>query len=560
MKLVLSPGHLSLYCLICLVFLFAGCKKEAKPEPTQPLLTISKPVLTVNKTYFTSYTLTVELDNTLVDSTDIKWTSSDPRIASVNGRGLVQPLAAGETDIMAALKSGKGSVICKFTVNDTSAYKFRIILKDKGTSGYSTSNPSQFLSAKSIARRQKMHIPIDNTDLPISADYLKSIQNTGGVIVAKSKWLNTVTVYNENELSLYDYKKLPFVKDVIEVWQGKKVTNIPQPAGNYVNQKSTASSPTSIRNAAYYGASWNNINVNNGEVLHQAGYEGAGIDIAVIDEGFLNLNKNAAFKNTNIKGAKSFLYENADPYNVDDHGVWVTSCMGVDEPGTFVGTAPAANYWLLHTEDDATEFAVEEDYWTAAVEYADSVGVDMVNTSLYYMTHDATIDQPYSYTYQTFDGKTAYITQAANMGTQKGIFIACCAGNDDIEVGAPADSPNVLAAGGVNPDGSIAYFTSYGLTIDGRIKPDALALSGNAFVINTSGTAEGRSGTSYSSPILCGLAACLWQAYPKLSNIDLLNVIRQSADRYNNPVMPFGYGIPDMQRAMQLAKVVSDSR
>jgi hypothetical protein len=560
MKLILSPIHLSLYCLVCSFFLFAACKKEPKPEQKQPVLTIDKPVLNVNKTYFAYYTLTVKRDNTPVDSSEIKWTSSDPRIASVNGKGYVQALAAGETDILATLKNGEGSIICKFTVNDTSAYKFRIILKDKGTSGYSISNPSQFLSEKSIARRQKMHIPIDNTDLPISADYLKQIQNVGGVIVAKSKWLNTVSVYTENELSLYDYKKLPFVQDVIEVWQGKKVTNIPQPGANYVNQKSTTSSPAAIRNAAYYGASWNNINTNNGEVLHQAGYEGAGIDIAVIDEGFLNLNKNAAFKNTNIKGAKSFLYENADPYGVDDHGGWVTSCMGVDKAGTYVGTAPAANYWLFYTEDKATEYAIEEDYWTAAIEYADSVGVEMVNTSLYYMTHDGTIDQPYNYTYQTFDGKTAYITQAANMGAQKGIFIVCCAGNDNTTVGAPADSPNVLTVGSVDSDKSIAIFTSYGLTVDGRIKPDALALGGNAYVINTSGTAEGRGGTSYSAPNLCGLAACLWQAYPKLSNIDLLNVIRQSADRYSNPVMPFGYGIPDMQKAMQLAKVVSDSK
>ena len=556
MNLTFLSIRLFSFYLICLLFLFTACKKHA--DVIQPnVVSIDPPVLNVAKSTFFSYWLKVKLNNVAVDSSDIKWTSADTRIATVNGQGLLQPLAAGQTTVTATLINGKGSAVCKVTISDTNAYKFRITLKDKGTSGFSVNNPSQFLSAKAIARRQKMHIPVDATDLPISADYIKAIQNAGGVIVVKSKWLNTVTVYCENELLSYEFKKLPFVQDVEEVWQGKKVTQIPQQTTSGARQKQSTSSPATIRNAAYYGNSWLNISTNNGQVLHQKGYEGQGIDIADIDEGFKGLNTNPFFDNTNIKGAKSFVYENADPYSIENHGVWVTSCMGVDHPGTYVGTAPAANYWLFRTEDETTEFPVEEDYWAAAVEYADSVGVDMVNTSLTYSYHDGPNDH---YTYETMDGKTAFVTRAANMAINKGIFVVCCAGNEQTWVGAPADGPDVLTVGSINKTGTFDYFTDFGVTVDGRMKPDVMALGGGAGVIDVSGVPDIRSGTSYASPDMCGLAACLWQAYPKLTNKELLKVIRQAGDRYSNPVIPYGYGIPDMQKAMQLAKAISDTK
>ncbi len=544
------------YYLIGVLVVFTACKKSSH-NPAPSVLTISPSTLNVTKNLLYSYSLNARLNNVDVDTGEIKWSSADPRIATVNGQGIVQTLAAGETTITAALLNGKGSATCNVTVNDSNAYKFRITLKDKGPSGFSIGNPSQFLSDKAIARRQKMNISIDNTDLPISAEYIKAIQNLGCVVVVKSKWLNTVSVYCENELLSYEIKKLPFVQDVEEVWQGKKVTYIPQQMTSGSRQKSSPSSPAATRNAAYYGTSWLNLSMNNGQALHQMGYEGQGITIADIDEGFQGLNTNPFFDNTNIMGAKSFLYENADPYGIDSHGVWVTSCMAVDHPGTYVGTAPAANYWLFHTEDQTTEYPIEEDYWAAAIEYADSLGVDMVNSSLTYSFHDGPNDH---YTYQTMDGKTAFVTRAANMAENKGIFVVCSAGNEQTWVGAPADAPDVLTVGSVNSSGTSDIFTSFGLTVDGRMKPDVMALGGGAGVIDITGNPMFRSGTSYASPNMCGLAACLWQAYPKLTNKDLLYVIRKSADRYNNPVVPYGYGIPDMQKAMQLAKAISDTR
>jgi subtilisin family serine protease len=161
---------------------------------------------------------------------------------------------------------------------------------------------------------------------------------------------------------------------------------------------------------------------------------------------------------------------------------------------------------------------------------------------------------------ENLDGKTALASQGANIAVSKGIFIVGCAGNDGSWVGTPADSPFVLTVGSVVKSGTIDYFTAYGLTVDGRIKPDVVALGGGASVIDIDGKVNVRSGTSYASPIICGLAACLWQAYPKLNNKELLDVMRKSANRFNSPQLPYGYGIPDMQRAMELAQIVTGSR
>jgi subtilisin family serine protease len=348
---------------------------------------------------------------------------------------------------------------------------------------------------------------------------------------------------------------LPFVKDVVLVYVGKRKQNLDVP--KYVDspQPGTVSD---LGTSIDYGSAALNINTVKGEALHQQGFKGAGMDIAVIDAGFIQLKSNAAFNNVHIKGAKSFVYENDDPYSIDNHGVWVTSCMAINKPGSYVGTAPEANYWLLRTEDSATEFPIEEDYWVSAIEYADSVGVDLVNSSLSY-------DDGYSYltkryTADDMDGKTALATRAANMAFEKGIFIVNCAGNEQKWVGTPADSPSVLTVGSINRKGGQDIFTSWGLTADGRIKPDVMAMGGSANVINPSGTSEIRSGTSYASPIVCGLVACLWQAYPKLANGDLMEIIRKSADRVSYPELPFGYGIADMKKAMELAKIKAASK
>ena len=227
--------------------------------------------------------------------------------------------------------------------------------------------------------------------------------------------------------------------------------------------------------------------------------------------------------------------------------------MAVNKARYYVGTAPGANYWLLRTEDESSEYAIEEDYWVAAAEFADSIGVDVVNTSLYYTSHDGLM----RYKYEDMNGKTSFASRGAAMAADKGILVICCAGNDQSWVGTPAEATDVLAVGSINRTGNIDNFTSYGITVDGRMKPDVVALGGSAGVIDITGKPMNRSGTSYASPIVCGLAACLWQAYPKLTNKDLLDIFRKASNRYGSPAVPYGYGLTDMNKAVQLAQSVS---
>lgn len=546
-----SHYYLLLTPLFIICFLFSGCKKSEAGTETVSVISIDPSFLNITKDPAYSYGLKVTADQVILDSTQVKWSSGNPRIAAVNAAGYVTGTGAGETDITVTLNNGKGTAKCKVTVSDGNDYKYRLVLKDKGTSAFSITKPEEFLSAKAIEKRRKRNIPIDVTDLPISPDYIKQIQKTGGVIIAQSKWLNTVSVHVNDEFLIDKYRQLPFVKDVILVWEGKRSVKKAMQNNSEKGADTKAVSSAKANSESVYGAAFNNININNGQVLHEKGFKGAGIDIAIIDAGFINLNTNPLFTNMKIKGAKSFVYENSDPYSIDSHGVWVTSCMAVNKPGYYVGTAPEANYWLLRTEDQASEYPIEEDYWVNAIEYADSVGVDIVNSSLSYTNTYSIISARYKF--EDMDGKTALATRAVNLAAKKGIFIVNCAGNEQSWVGTPADSPNVLTLGSINITGNIDTFSSWGITVDGRIKPDVVALGGGAAVINVDGIAENRSGTSYASPIMCGLAACLWQAYPQLTNKELLEVIRKSADRYGKPEIPYGYGIPDMQKAMQLA-------
>ncbi|WP_082035768.1 S8 family serine peptidase [Pedobacter lusitanus] len=535
---------------LCFSLYFSACKKSELPST--PSIIIDPSFVQLKRDHpELGARLTVNIQNIQSgESKEVVWSSENIRIATVKPDGTVWAAGAGETYIVATMVGGKGTAKCKVVVTDANDYKYRLVLKDKGLSNFSVNRPQEFLSVKAIERRRKGNIAIDETDLPISAEYLKAIQKVGGIIVAKSKWLNTVSVNCSDQFLIDQYKALPFVKDVIMVWEGKRTTS--PPAKKYIDIPQLVSNHTA-NNQLDYGSAANNIKINNGQILHQQGFKGAGIDIAVIDAGFIDMKNNPSFKNINIKGAKSFVYENDDPYAIDSHGVWVTSCMATNLPGKYVGTAPEANYWLLRTEDSSSEYPIEEDYWVNAAEYADSVGVDIINSSLAYTSHYLVSAK---YEFNDMDGKTAQATRGANAAASKGIFIVNCAGNNDTWVGTPADSPNVLTLGSVNSRGNAGMFTSWGITVDGRMKPDVMAMGQGASVINVSGESENRSGTSYSSPIMAGLTACLWQAYPKLTNKELMEVIRKSGHMANKPEVPYGYGIADMQIAMELSKKI----
>ena len=296
--------------------------------------------------------------------------------------------------------------------------------------------------------------------------------------------------------------------------------------------------------------------------MHDAGFKGKGMTIAVIDAGFNHLPQIEMLNNLDIKGYKGFVYENEDLFNnANQHGLNVLSCIGTNKPMQFVGTAPEAGFWLFGSEDSRSEFPIEEDYWATAIEYADSVGVDVVNTSLGYNNFDKPAK---SYTHKDLDGKTALISRAADKASQKGMLVVISAGNSgDSEwrkITPPSDAVNVLTVGAIQQDSSIVGFSSRGLTADLRIKPDVMALGLGAATIDDKGHVSSKAGTSFSSPIMCGMVACLWQAFPALTNREIVNIVRESSDNFETPDQDYGYGLPDMGKAMSLAQSLVEKK
>lgn len=426
-----------------------------------------------------------------------------------------------------------------------SEYKFRIQLKDKGATPYTLDKPQEFLSQKSIERRYQQKIRIDSCDLPISAQYLAAIESLGAKIVAKSKWVKTISIHTDDSTIVNRLKNLSYVDSVTLVWK----------SGIGSIKKSKDYKRVSGDKDATYGAAFDQIAIHNAISLHEKGFNGDGMEIAVIDAGFKNLESIPYTENISIKGMKDFVYDGDSILTQgSDHGLSVLSCMGTDQPGTYVGTAPKAKYWLLRTEDIRSEYPIEEDYWITAIEYADSVGVDIINSSLGYCYFDSPVA---SHLFKELDGKTTLISRAAQMATDKGIFVVSSAGNEGYtnwgKITLPADAADVLTVGAILKDSTIASFSSRGPTADLRIKPDVVAIGKGASYINSEGYIVSGDGTSFSAPIMCGLVACLWQAFPKLTNKEILNIIRQSSHNFVNPNEQIGYGIPNMTLALKLA-------
>lgn len=420
-----------------------------------------------------------------------------------------------------------------------SAFKYRIWLSDKGDTPYSLEYPEAYLSEKAIARREKQNISVDSTDFPVSPVYIDRIKDTGLKILVTSRWLNTVTVYSEEGKEADALQKLPFIDKVECVWRDD--------LENPVLRKSRYMEKTE---SSSYGVSYEQIALHNGDKLHTAGYTGSGMTIAVIDAGFQNVDMNRTFDQARIKGTRDFVTGVFDYRNSDKHGAQVLSAMLSCWEGMYMGTAPGADYWLLRSEDNDSEFPVEEDYWTAAIEYADSVGVDIVTSSLGYYTFD---DTSMNHCWDELDGRTAYISKAAGIGASKGLLIFSSAGNEGSslwrKITFPADVESVITVGAISRNLRPAYFTGVGFCQDGRVKPDVTGIGDQTFLISPGGAIVTESGTSFSTPIIAGLSACLWQALPHLSASEMRDVIRKSGSTYSAPDSLRGYGIPDFYQA-----------
>lgn len=425
-----------------------------------------------------------------------------------------------------------------------------VYFTDKPEAAYYLANPLEMLTQRAIDRRSAQGIALNNQDVPIAPAYLSGVTSSQGItVMARSKWMNAVhvrgTVADINLLTQLPYvSSIDFADASLNTGKGVRPV-ITKPAQRIATALASYN----------YGSSSAQITMLNGQTLHQQDYTGAGKVIAVMDNGFPGVNTTQPFQRLNdnnlILGGYNYVSGNTDVYTGGNHGTMVLSSMGGYLEGQLVGTAPDAHYYLFVTEDTAGENPVEESYWVQAAEAADSLGVDVINTSLGYFTYDK---PSYSYTYSDLDGQTSFISRGANIAFSKGMVVIVAAGNSGTTVNpfisVPADAPGVLTIGAVNSSEVRASFSSYGPTSDGRIKPDVMAMGVSAVVATPAGSITTVNGTSLSSPIICGLAACLWQALPQLINGQLVQLIKQSADRYTNPDNFYGYGIPDFAQAL----------
>ncbi len=430
--------------------------------------------------------------------------------------------------------------------------KYWIQFTGKNNSGYSIHNPGEFLSPDAINRRIKYNIPVTEEDLPVNQVYIDSLTNLGLKILGTSKWFNAVIASSTDSVLLNNIALLEFVKNFDPL-----ISYSTSSDGNLLHEEKECASLSYfpwINTESDYGAGLKQIQIMNGKSLHDLGYRGRGIKIAVFDAGFFKVNSFEAFRHlfdsNQILEARDFVSSGSDVFTESSHGMSALSAMAAFLPGSFIGTAPEAGFLLLRTEDASSEYKIEEANWIMAAEFADSSGVDIITTSLGYSQFN---DTTMNYSYADMDGEKALVTVAAEKAFEKGMLIVASAGNEGNKtwnkITAPSDGKNVLSVGAIDTLGNLAAFSSRGPSYDGRIKPDVMAVGYEATIINSSGFVGTGFGTSFAAPQVSGLTACLWQAFPYKSNAEILHSIRASADKAQNPDNNTGYGIPNFMAA-----------
>ncbi len=424
-----------------------------------------------------------------------------------------------------------------------------VFFADKENVAASLANPLTILTQDALDRKAMTGVTIDERDVPVNENYIIQIKNQPGITVyAKSKWMNCVYVRGTQT----DIDNLLNLTFVTQVEYADKSLNLLPPGGTKPTNPDKFQLETS-KVVYNYGDAANQIQMLNGQYLHEQDYTGSDIKIAVLDAGFPTFSSNPGFSEMinsgRLLGTYNFIdrIENVEMYST--HGTKTTSDIGGFLQDQFVGTAPEASFYLFITEDVSQESPVEEAWWVEALERADSLGVRVVNTSLGYQDFD---NPNYDHLYQDLDGQTTFSARGGNIALEKGMLLVTSAGNDGagfMYVATPGDSQGVFTIGAVDEFGDYAWFSSIGPTVDGRIKPDVMAQGAPAAVIGTDGLVTFNNGTSFSSPITAGAVACLWQSRPQTPPSQLMQIIRESASLYNNPTNEMGYGIPNFENA-----------
>ena len=437
--------------------------------------------------------------------------------------------------------------------------QFWVVFKDKNQSTFKLQNPEEFLSPNALNRRYFFDIPITISDLPISANYLNQVIDLDAAPIKVSKWLNGVLFTTNNPNFAKDAKNLTCVASIQRIDQSQT---------KLIKQKFEYNPATHLCEDGdpVYGCASTPIFMLRGEFLHQQGFKGSTIDIGVMDNGFQFVNTNRFFDSLNLQnkihGAYNFVDNNPNVFSEGDHGAYVMSTMAANIKDTLLGTAPLGNYYLFTTEDNNAEGLAEEINWAMAAEWADSaLGTWVVlTTSLGYS--QGFNDPNTNHSYSDMDGNTTIITKAADLAAQKGMLVVNSAGNEGETpwkyITAPSDGDSVLAIGAVNPDGWPAAFSSYGPSSVGSVKPNISAQGVGVIAAKYDGTLEKINGTSFSGPIAAGLAACLWEAFPSKSNMEIFRAIEQSAHLFYAPEDQYGYGIPNFYRAYEILKLAEN--
>jgi serine protease AprX len=432
-----------------------------------------------------------------------------------------------------------------------------VYFTDKPDSQFYFDNPLEMLSQRALDRRTNQGIVLDEKDIPIHQLYIDQITASLGIEVkAKSKWLNALHIRG----SVEDIEALADFSFVDRIHFANRTLNTQNRISQSYKVKSVQKQ-LDTQEDFVYGNSANQIQMLNGHLLHQQNFTGTGKIIAVMDAGFPGVNTASSFQrirdNNQILGGYNFVSRSENFYTANAHGTLVLSLMAGFVENQLVGTAPDSGYYLFITEDNADENPVEESYWVEAAEFADSLGVDIINTSLGYFTYN---NPNYSYTSADMDGETSFIARGADIAFSRGMICVTSAGNSGAGanpyISTPADAVHTLTVGSVKFDETYSVFSSIGPTSDGRIKPDVMAQGQNPYYSTTTGSvANTASGTSFSGPIIAGMVASFWQAIPWATNQQVVDFVRQSADRFTNPNAQFGYGIPDFQLALETANL-----
>jgi serine protease AprX len=440
-------------------------------------------------------------------------------------------------------------------------YAYQVTFTDKNNTPYSLSSPSAFLSSQALARRTAQGLPVDSTDIPVNRSYIDSVLHlTGGKLHNTSRWLNHCVILISDSILIHTLDGKAFIADK------KLVAYYPGILHSPLHKGAGAAGPaqqTTAFDGTYYMDTWQQTLLVQGNYLHGNGHMGAGKLIAVLDAGFAGTDTHVGFDSLRNSGriidAYNFVLDTTYVYSYDTHGSRALSTMAGYVPGTYVGSAPLASYALYVTEDGNSEQPIELLNMLSASEHADSLGADIISSSLGY---NIFTDFPSaSFTFATdFDGKSTIAAQAANIATKKGMLFVASAGNEGggpwNKILTPGDADSALTIGSVDLSGTPAATSGFGPNAAGQVKPDVCGMGEPAAVFQGSGYGS-ENGTSFSTPQIAGWAACLWATKPASTPYQVRQAIIKCASKYTSPDAHMGYGIPNFHCTADLLDVAS---